>query len=610
MLNKIEIKNFRGFNNFDIEFGEKITGICGRNGTSKTTLLGMIAQVFYFNKTYKTLFKQKFSSEFSDNFKFSKEYEKFEQPGSHLYEIYFDEIIAKTVSKKRIDRSPKNELLKKLKLKLKSLKENIEEIKDQEINFKDIEESFIEYDTLIEKIDKKEEKNKYSTNIIQKQVETFFKNHIEISNMMNINKEIVNILSEIKKIEKEQWNLRLVTTIGKKTKKILYPVIYLGLDRVFPLGAISDENIDINSNKLNEYLESYNKIMNEIFVTLDPFVKINSINSNIKINYIGETNSYDSFAVSVGQDNLSKIIWAILSFQHLKETYSDYQGGILLIDEVEASLHPAAQKKLIHYLYRVSKELKLQIILTTHSVTIVEEIITRMNESKIIGLKNVNGKIDKINNGNPKLIVNDLKLEAFVASKGKEIKINVYTEDEVARIIFKILLEKQEESLKNNLNIIKRDFSKNDLKKIVKYQLKEFENTFFIFDGDVKRESFSNETSKQIAFLPGEYCIEKELFVFLNNLDSNDKFWNETYDNERYCTKEIFLSNSSEIIKKDDTENYKKWYAKEKKYFGKNDLIFRRWLEVNENNFKKDVSDIFNKLNIKFQNIMANSKKI
>lgn len=80
MLNKIKIINFRGFDDFELEFGEKVTAICGRNGTSKTTLLGMVAQVFDFNRTHKTLFKQKFSSEFSDNFKFSKEYEKFEKP--------------------------------------------------------------------------------------------------------------------------------------------------------------------------------------------------------------------------------------------------------------------------------------------------------------------------------------------------------------------------------------------------------------------------------------------------------------------------------------------------------------------------------------------------
>lgn len=263
------------------------------------------------------------------------------------------------------------------------------------------------------------------------------------------------------------------------------------------------------------------------------------------------------------------------------------------------------KKKLIHYLYKVSKELNLQIILTTHSVTIVEEIITRINESKIIGLKNVNGKITKISEGNPKLIVNDLKLEAFVAQKGKEIKINIYTEDEVARIIFRLLLEKQEDSLKNNLNIIKRDFSKNDLKKIVRYQLKEFENTFFIFDGDVKNEKFSKETLKQVAFLPGEYCIEKELFTFLYSLSADDKFWNETDDGERYYTKEIFLSNSVEIIKKDNTENYKKWYNNQKKYFGKNNLIFRRWLEINEINFKQDISNLFNKLNIKLQEMLT-----
>lgn len=608
MLNKIRISNFRGFNNFELEFGKKITAICGRNGTSKTTLLGMIAQVFDFNKTYKTLFKQNFYSEFSDNFKFSKEYEKFEKPGSHLYEVFFDEIVAKTTSKKRIDRSPKQKLLKKLEDKLTLLEEILIEAKGTKIDFSEIRESFKEYNDLVEKEAKKEEKNKVSTDFIQKKFENLFKKHTEITTIMNLNKEIVDILSEIKEIEKEQWNLRLVTTIEKKTKKIIHPVVYLGLDRVFPLGAISDENININSDKLNEYLENYNKIMEEIFTTLDPFVKINSINSNIKINYIGETNYYDSCAVSVGQDNLSKIIWMILSFQHLKEVNPDYQGGILLIDEIEASLHPAAQKKLIKYLYKVSKELELQIILTTHSITVIEEIIERINESKIIGLKNVSGKIEKIHEENPKLIVNDLKLEAYVAKKGKDIKINVYTEDEEARIIFKLLLEKQEEVLKGKLNIIKRDFSKNDLKKIVKYQLKEFEDTFFIFDGDVKSEKFSPETLKQVAFLPGEFSIEKELYNFLSDLSPDDIFWHES--NERYYTKEIFLSARTELIKEDNTDNYKKWYNDQKKYFGKNDLIFRRWLEINEKNFKEDISNIFNKLNIKLQEVLAKQKNI
>lgn len=595
MLKKIKIIKFRGFDNFELEFGNKITAICGRNGSSKTTLLGMIAQVFAFEKRSKTLFNQNFFSEFGDNFKFSKEYEKFEKAGSHSYEVFFNDIIAKTTSKKRIDRSRKQTLIKNLKKNLELLEKEITNVGKNNIKFTEIYESFEKYFEELSKKENKKEQNKLSTISLQKEVENFLKNNMEIKKITICTNEILKILSNIKKIEKEEWRLRLVTTINNKTEKILYPVIYLGLDRVFPLGAILDENINLDSDKFENYLEEYNSIMKQIFITTDSFIKINEINSNVKTNYIGETKHYDSFAVSIGQDNLSKIIWTLLSFKNLKEMNKNYQGGILLIDEIEASLHPAAQKKLIEYLYKVSKDLNLQIILTTHSVTIVEEIIARINESKIIGLKNNNGKIEKVKEGNPNWIANDLKLEAYVKKEKEKKKINIYTEDEEARIIFKLLLEK-EEGIRNNLNIIEKDFSKNDLKKIVKYQMSEFENTFFIFDGDVASEKFNEKILKQVAFLPGENCIEKELYNFLDSLDNNDKFWTETEGNTRYYTKEIFLNNKSNSIKADNTSSYKKWYDSEKKYFGKDNLIFKRWLEVNEEKFKKNVSSIFAKI--------------
>ncbi|MCV4777503.1 AAA family ATPase, partial [Escherichia coli] len=53
--------------------------------------------------------------------------------------------------------------------------------------------------------------------------------------------------------------------------------------------------------------------------------------------------NYDHQSVSVGEDNVGQLIQAIFSFKRLKETYSDYHGGILLIDEADAGLFPAAQ---------------------------------------------------------------------------------------------------------------------------------------------------------------------------------------------------------------------------------------------------------------------------
>jgi predicted ATPase len=44
----LKIEKFRRFNNITIPFGNNVTLIAGQNGTSKSTLLGMLAQPFSF----------------------------------------------------------------------------------------------------------------------------------------------------------------------------------------------------------------------------------------------------------------------------------------------------------------------------------------------------------------------------------------------------------------------------------------------------------------------------------------------------------------------------------------------------------------------------------
>ncbi|MGG2141238.1 AAA family ATPase [Symbiopectobacterium sp. RP] len=40
---KINVVKFRGLKNINIEFGSRLTVICGKNGTSKSTILGIVA---------------------------------------------------------------------------------------------------------------------------------------------------------------------------------------------------------------------------------------------------------------------------------------------------------------------------------------------------------------------------------------------------------------------------------------------------------------------------------------------------------------------------------------------------------------------------------------
>ena len=53
-LKKITIEKFRALKNVDIDFGDYVTVICGKNGTSKSSILGIAAQIFSFEKDYVT----------------------------------------------------------------------------------------------------------------------------------------------------------------------------------------------------------------------------------------------------------------------------------------------------------------------------------------------------------------------------------------------------------------------------------------------------------------------------------------------------------------------------------------------------------------------------
>jgi predicted ATPase len=76
----------------DIEFGDHITVVCGKNGTSKSSILGIAAQIFSFERNYATdkalLFRQiaggSFKSQYSEHFRIS---EKFDVPGSMTVNI-------------------------------------------------------------------------------------------------------------------------------------------------------------------------------------------------------------------------------------------------------------------------------------------------------------------------------------------------------------------------------------------------------------------------------------------------------------------------------------------------------------------------------------------
>ena len=204
---------------------------------------------------------------------------------------------------------------------------------------------------------------------------------------LNTGEQILVLSYDRKEREKEK-TLRL--RVGKSEKeagKIVFPVIYLGLRRLFPLA----QEVDIKHTKkklTRDQIQKYQNLHNEILLLNEQIIP-EYVDTFSKSFYATKTSKYDCLGNSAGQDNVGQILTAVLSFEKLKELMRDsYPGGILFIDEIDATLYPAAQIKLVEKLFRIAQDLNLQVIFTTHSTDIVETMMDPkyQQHSKVIYL--------------------------------------------------------------------------------------------------------------------------------------------------------------------------------------------------------------------------------
>lgn len=159
--------------------------------------------------------------------------------------------------------------------------------------------------------------------------------------------EKISVLSYDRKERGKERSLRL--RVGKSIKeegKLVFPVIYLGLRRLFPLAQEVEVKHEIR--KLTaEQMQKYQNLHNEVLL-LNEQITPEYVDSFSKSFYATKTAKYDCLGNSAGQDNVGQILTAVLSFEKLKKLMREsYPGGILLIDELDATLYPAAQIKLV-----------------------------------------------------------------------------------------------------------------------------------------------------------------------------------------------------------------------------------------------------------------------
>lgn len=138
--------------------------------------------------------------------------------------------------------------------------------------------------------------------------------------------------------------------------KVPIPTVYLGMTRVLPIGEADPTSFERRQAEMDQedydfYLDFTNQVIGTGLPPGHANVVTQSIKGTKKRAIYPEYQGYDSANVSLGQDSLSSIATALASFKKLQRTLGDaYEGGLLIIDEIDAGFHPHAQIQLLDQL--------------------------------------------------------------------------------------------------------------------------------------------------------------------------------------------------------------------------------------------------------------------
>lgn len=400
-----------------------------------------------------------------------------------------------------------------------------------------------------------------------------------------------------------------------------YPVIFLSLKRLIPLAEEpsfhikEDVALDESEKKLFKELHS------EILFSFDNVIDTNIIASPNKTTTGFVTDTYDWMQNSAGQDNIGKIILALLSFKRLKEKFkNDYKGGLLFIDELDATMYPGSQRKLLEILRKYSTKLGIQVVFTTHSLTLLKLGYSLMLEAnsipatsdsiQIVYLEKKDGNIE-IQEKFPFAAIEN-RLQNITSPRKKVQKITLYTEDKEAIAVIKAFL--------NGTGVVSRiDFSnckfgKDNMINLMQAKLPYFlfPYSIVVFDGDINSNQKNQDQLKKIKgipnwlSLPSDLSPERLLAEYLIKLSDNDPLWETIYPdyNKRVC----FAQYKPDKIKKDrdvaklwfqeQTASYRNWCS----------LILKSWKKSSPAN--AEAASKFVDSFIKLFNLIADEQRI
>lgn len=416
--------------------------------------------------------------------------------------------------------------------------------------------------------------------------------------------------------DKSRFALKPNYPKGSSQKLPALPVLYLGLSRLYSFGEYKNQDmIKVKKNLPIEYAQIVAEIYRKftgITISIDELQEMGDIKKRSKFNTDKE--GIDSNTISAGEDNLLILLNALVSLRYYYENINSSRSteSIMLIDEVDATLHPAYQIKLLNIFIEYAQKYKIKFVFTTHSISLLE--------AAFIKKCNVIYLVDNIESV---IMMEDsdiYKIKMYLHNQTKEdIYINrsipIFTEDEEARIFLRHLFAHFERKYNEKFrkvqplfHFVEVNVSGDALVGIFKDDklLRSTMRSICIIDGDKKAsENLSNYT----ICLPGENSPESLVFEYAKYLYKMDEtsFWQDSTIHELGYTRVLFrdsildeidsIDKKLEALKEEGKstkgvtrEENKKLFTKYRRFF---EFVMIKWIADHEQLAERFYNNLF-----------------
>lgn len=415
---------------------------------------------------------------------------------------------------------------------------------------------------------------------------------------------------------------------GSGDKLPCCPVIYLGLSRLVPFGEFQNDSAIAGIKKSLPI--QYQQEINDLYKSFTHYSISYTATQQMgdlktRAEFSSDKEGIDSNTISAGEDNLYVILAALVSLKYYFESITSTKTveSILLVDEIDATLHPAFQIKLLKLLRDYSAKYKIQVIFTTHSMSTLEDMLDK-KDNVVYLIDNITSAflMEEPDIYKIKMHLSSLTNEDIYRDK----VIPIFTEDDETRFLLHAMLDYFEATkgdefigVRRFFHIVKVNLGADSLTDIFKDSklLRTTMSSICVLDGD-----HNPDTGNCIMTLPGKNTggsgsrksPEELLFEYADMLyEADDQFWTDRTIISKGYGKTFYLERIKEprdqydqqcrdaeeagtsVSKKRRVFN-KELFNKELSFFG---LLFKHWLHNPVN--KPEIQRFYGQLKTLFQ---------